>query len=81
MSIQDDNPDQHQTSGLIVTALESYFRSERDVSIANLSVYVNSPAGVGDHPSIVDDCTKLIKKISEAEEGLKVIQKIFRRQN
>ncbi len=62
------------TSELIVTAIESEFRSQRDKAIAQLSIYINSHVGVADHPHIIDECTTLVKTIAEAEDGLRVLR-------
>jgi len=76
--------DQNQstgTAGLIITALQSHFRAKKDQAVAQLSVYVNYPAGVGEHPNLVDECVALVKQISEAEDNLRVVQNLFVRKD
>lgn len=69
------------TSGLIVSALQSHFRAKRDEAVANLSIYVNRSAGIGDHPNILRECTVLIEQISSAEESLRTVQTLFSRKS
>ncbi len=62
---------------LILTALQSGYRAQRDKAVAQLSVYIKSHVGVSEHPSIVDDCSNLVKEIAEAEECLRVVNTLF----
>ena len=65
------------SSGLIVSALETHFRSKRDTAVAQLSVYVNSPVGVPDHSTLIKDCADLVDQIASAEESLTVVRNLF----
>lgn len=69
------------TAGLIVTALQSHFKAKKDQAVAQLSMYVNYPAGVADHPNLVAECAELVKQIGEAEDSLRVIQSLFVRKD
>lgn len=69
------------TAGLIVTALQSHFKAKKDQAVAQLSMYVNYPAGVADHPNLVSECADLVKQIGEAEDSLRVIQSLFVRKD
>ena len=61
----------------ILTALASKFEAEKNVAFANLSVYVNNPAGIGEHGEIVQEAEKLIEQIANADEKLKIVQSIL----
>lgn len=69
------------TAGLIITALQSHFKAKKDQAIAQLSVYVNYPSGVADHPNLVEDCVNLVKQVSDAEDGMRVINSLFVRRD
>ena len=43
-------------------------------AVANLKNYLETSVGVGEHPDIVAECTKLIHEIAEARETLSTIQ-------
>ena len=58
---------------LVIDALKAKYVAERLESIANLQTYLTSGVGVGEHPDIVQECDKLVAKISEAEGKLSTI--------
>ena len=64
-------------TGNIIAACRAKFEADRTEGLANLSIYLNSPIGVGEHPNIIADCVKLIEQISTAEENLKTMEKLF----
>ena len=37
-------------------------------AVANLQNYMSNSAGIGEHPDIVGECSKLVKDIAEARE-------------
>ena len=41
---------------------------------ATLKIYLDSSVGIGEHPQHVDECDKLITKVAEAEEKLRVLR-------
>ena len=65
------------SSELILNALTSTYKAQRDRAVAQLSVYINSHVGVAEHPNIVDDCAKLVREIADAEECIKVVNSLF----
>jgi len=58
----------------LLTALRSHFVAKRDRSIANLNNYLNNPAGIGEHPDIVEECTKLLQDLSDAEGVISTLE-------
>jgi hypothetical protein len=58
----------------LLTALRSHFIAKRDRSIANLNNYLNNPAGIGEHPDIVEECTKLLQDLSDADGVLSTLE-------
>ena len=51
-------------------ALASKFKSQRDEALATLEVYYNNPAGIGEHPQIVEEMSKQVEKLANAEDCL-----------
>ena len=43
-------------------------------SDATLKIYLENSVGIGEHPQHVDECDKLIAKVAEAEEKLRVLR-------
>lgn len=68
-------------SALLVTALQSHFKAKRDQAVAHLSVYINNPAGVGDHQNLLKECVDLVEQISSAEDCMRVVNKLFIRKD
>jgi hypothetical protein len=69
------------TSALLITALQSHFKAKRDQAVAHLSIFVNNPVGVGEHQNLLKECVDLVEQITEAEENLRVVQKLFVRKD
>ena len=53
-----------------------HFQAQRSKARANLQVYLDQPAGVGEHPNIVDVVVSLVKEIAEADECIKIIKEV-----
>ena len=52
----------------------AHFKAEKERAMANLSIYLKNPAGIGEHPDIVGEVIELIKKIVEADEAIKFFE-------
>ena len=58
----------------IVMALRRKYEAEIDCARTNVSVYLNHPAGVAEHPDIVSSVDSQIQIIAEARDKLKEIE-------
>ena len=61
----------------IIDALMAKYQAQKLEAVANLQNYLSNPAGIGEHPNIVKECHKLVKKIAEAEELAKTVTMII----
>lgn len=61
----------------MLEALVLKLRGEIAVAKANVDVYLNNAAGIGEHPDIVEAIETQIEKIATAEEKIETIQKHF----
>ena len=68
-------------SQLIITALLKEAEAKEAKAIANLQNYLSNPAGIGEHPAIVEDCMKLVKDIAEAREVAQTIKNLIAEDN
>ena len=59
---------------LIVEALEKRYEAQLAEADATLKIYLENSVGIGEHPQQVDECDKLIAKVAEAEEKLRVLR-------
>ena len=63
--------------GHLLGATRSHFNSARARAKANLSVYLQSPAGIGDHSDLTAEVIRLVEALAAAEEGLKTLDDHF----
>ena len=64
-------------SKLIMNAVYAEAEAKELKSIANLQNYMVNSAGIGEHPDIVGECSKLVKDIAEAREIKETVKKIL----
>ena len=62
---------------LILRALISKYESELQVLAVNMENYFSNPAGVAEHPNLVEEVDKLIEQISASEEKLRIVNEIL----
>ena len=58
----------------ILTALEDRYKAQISEADATLKIYLENSVGIGEHPQHLDEADKLIQKIANAEENLKVLE-------
>ena len=59
---------------VIVEALEKRYEAQLAEADATLKIYFENSVGIGEHPQHVDECDKLIAKVAQAEENLRVLR-------
>ena len=59
---------------VIIEALEKRYEAQLAESDATLKIYLENSVGIGEHPQHIDECDKLIAKVAEAEEKLRVLR-------
>jgi methylaspartate ammonia-lyase len=60
---------------IIIKALEDKYNAEISAAEATLNIYFEKPVGIGEHPQHLEECDKLVDKMTNAEEKLQTIQK------
>ena len=58
----------------ILDALEARYEAQILESDATLKIYLDNSVGIGEHPQHLEEVDKLIDKIANAEEKIKVLQ-------
>ena len=58
-------------------ALETKYLAEAQEAFAILEVYFNNPAGIGEHPQIVEEMDKQVTKLNDAEDKIKSLRTHF----
>lgn len=58
-------------------ALRKRFEGEIASAQMNVEVYLENPAGIGEHPDIVEAVEQELAKLAEADEKLETLNKYF----
>ena len=61
----------------IVKALHQKYLGVIAEAEANVEIYLTNPAGIGEHPDVLDAIHTQLRKIAEAEHHIEVLQKRF----
>ncbi len=64
-------------ANLIFNALIKAAEAKESKAVANLQNYLSNPAGIGEHPDIVEECMKLVKDIADAHETIETVQRLI----
>ena len=59
---------------VILDALEDRYNAQISEADATLKIYLENSVGIGEHPQHLEEVDKLIEKIANAEEKIKVLQ-------
>ena len=54
----------------LIEALRLKYRADMELAAATLQVYLDRPAGIGEHPQILDEMDKLVEEYSNAKDKL-----------
>jgi hypothetical protein len=57
-------------------ALVSRYKSQRDEALATLEVYYNNATGIGEHPQVVEEMSKQVETLANAEDCLDQLSKL-----
>ena len=58
----------------LLQALEDKYAADISAAEATLKIYLENSVGIGEHPQHLEEIDKLINKIAEAEDKLKVLK-------
>lgn len=61
----------------LLEALLKKLEGEVEMAKANIRVYEQNPAGIGEHPDVVEAIETQVAKIAEAEDKISVIKTHF----
>jgi len=58
----------------ILDALEAKYHGEMQEALVNIEIYLENPAGIGEHPEILQAIDSQLCKFAEAEEKRKALR-------
>ena len=61
----------------LLKALQKKYEGDIAVAKANIEVYLKNPAGIGEHPDIVEAVNTQVQLIADAEDKLDVLIKHY----
>ena len=64
-------------SKLIMNALIAEADAKESKAIANLQNYMINAAGIGEHPDVVEECSKLVKDVAAARELRETVKSLL----
>ena len=59
----------------MLEALKKRYEAQIAEAVATINIYTKNSVGIGEHPQHLDEIDKLIAKIAEAEDKLKIIER------
>ena len=59
----------------MLEALKKRYEAQIAESLATLNEYLTNSVGIGEHPQHLDEIDKLLQKIVEAEEKIKLVDR------
>ena len=63
-------------SNLIINALLTDAKAKEAKAIVILQNYFDNSAGIGEHPDIVEECSKQLKELADAREAIKLLNQL-----
>ena len=57
-------------------ALEAKYMADKKEAVATLEVYSTNPAGIGEHPQVVEEMSKQVEKLANANDCLAEIKRL-----
>jgi hypothetical protein len=64
-------------SSLKVEALKARYEAQKKEALATLEIYYGNSVGIGEHPQIIDEMDKLVRKVSEANDLIATLETLF----
>ena len=62
----------------IIKSLLAHANGEIQIHLANVEIYLNNPAGIGEHSDITGAIQEELDKIAKWEDQIEVIQKYLK---
>ena len=59
----------------MLEALKKRYEAQIAEAVATINIYTKNSVGIGEHPQHIDEVDKLIAKVAESEDKLKIIER------
>ena len=64
-------------TNVLYDALKAQFEAQKQEALANLTVYLTNPVGIGEHRNLIEEMKELTRQLSDAEGCLETLSKTF----
>ena len=54
-------------------SMQMHFQGKLSEATANLQNYLTNPAGIGEHPNVVEECIKPVEQVHDANGCLEIL--------
>ena len=61
----------------LLNALRTRSEAKRSEALATLDVYLNSAAGIGEHPQVVEEMAKQLETLAAADDNLEALKRYY----
>ena len=68
-------------STLVYNALVKKYEAQRAQALAELSIYLTNPVGIGEHPQLIEEAAKIAESLATAEDVLGTLKRNFQNTN
>lgn len=72
-----DNEKEMNMRDILIKAFRSHAQGHVDKHRANVEVYLHNPAGVGEHPDIIEAIEMEMEEIAKYDDMLQMLEKYF----
>ena len=62
---------------ILTSNLIKYLEGEKAKAKANVEIYLRNPAGIGEHPDVLEALRSALSKVSQAEEDIQTLKREF----
>jgi hypothetical protein len=66
-----------ELKNFVLKALILHLEAEKAAAKVNLDNYLYNSAGIGEHPDIMEECSKLLKQIDESHSALETLKQLY----
>lgn len=67
-------------TNVLYEATKAQFTAQKQKAMAQLTVYLTNPVGIGEHPDLVDEMVKLTRDIADAQGCIDILESSFETQ-
>jgi len=64
-------------TNVLYEATKAQFVAQKKKAMAQLTVYLTNPVGIGEHPGLIDEMVKLTRDIADAQGCLDILEENF----